>query len=53
MGENIIGKEINGVQVLASAYIDGYGQEIYACLEDGELVYLSFDEIICEKNNLF
>jgi hypothetical protein len=49
MTENIIGKEINGVKVFAIAYMDSYGQEIYACLENGELVYLSYDEIMCEK----
>lgn len=49
MGENIIGIIINGVQVIGAAYMDGNGQEIYECLEDGEHVYLSYDEIICEK----
>lgn len=33
MTENIIGKEVNGVKVFSPAYMDSYGQEIYACLE--------------------
>lgn len=49
MAENIIGKEINGIKVLSTAYLDYYGNEVYACLENGELVYLSYDEIICGK----
>ncbi|MCZ8533545.1 hypothetical protein [Psychrobacillus psychrodurans] len=50
MAENIIGKFINGVKVLGVAYMDSYEEEIYECQENDELVYLSYDEIVCEES---
>lgn len=51
MIDNIIGKEINGIKVIAHAYIDSYGREIYACLNviDGEYVYLTYEEVMSDN----